>query len=261
MIALQQQMELWKETLTALSAPDSSLPPVTAIILDPFGGNLVHPASVDIVGPNCKFFVHVTQGASAFHGFGVPSEKSGISDFEEVIEKIWANEKLRNGREKQEILEAVSFENSKSNPSMILMFVFQVLDVKNGSDVLNGTIIRAPGVKEMYDYEREAANVPKPPGILSNLERVTALTLVTGMLPMMGEMVKLIKKVDGMLLSSSYVLEGPALEGFKQFTKPYPHGVQVAPHGWGKGHQIKNEDIRSFLDRNEKNTVLYISFG
>jgi hypothetical protein len=29
---------------------------------------------------------------------------------------------------------------------------------------VNGTIVRVPGVKEMYDYEKEGYNIPKPPG-------------------------------------------------------------------------------------------------
>jgi len=65
---------------------------------------------------------------------------------------------------------------------------------------------------------------------------------------MMGEMVKLMKNVHGVLISSSQVLEGPALEAYKDFTKPYAHGVQVAPKGWEKGHEVKDQAVRSFLD-------------
>jgi len=78
---------------------------------------------------------------------------------------------------------------------------------------------------------------------------------------MLGEMVKLGKNTDGALLSSSYVLEGPVLEAWKQFGKPYAHGIQVAPFGWEKGYVIEDEKIRAFLDKHGKNEVLYISFG
>jgi hypothetical protein len=81
------------------------------------------------------------------------------------------------------------------------------------------------------------------------------------MAPMLGEIVKLGKNTDGAIIPSSYFLEAAIFEAYKQFTKPYPHGIQVAPFGWEKGHLIKDEAIRTFLDKHEKNTVLYISFG
>ena len=33
--------------------------------------------------------------------------------------------------------------------------------VKNGSEVFNGTVLKVPGVADMYDYEREMINVPE----------------------------------------------------------------------------------------------------
>lgn len=77
----------------------------------------------------------------------------------------------------------------------------------------------------------------------------------------MAEIVKLAANTDGTIISSSYVLDGPILEAWKEFKKPYPVGIQVAPFGWEKGHIIGDEGIRSFLDNHEKNSVLYISFG
>jgi len=123
MVALQQQMKLWFETVTELASPDSSLPPISAMMLDPFGGNLIRPKSVEIVGSGCKTFIHITQGASAFYLFGAPSEKAGISDFEDVIEKIYVDEKSRNGREKKEILEAVSIQCSYSCCKALTFFL------------------------------------------------------------------------------------------------------------------------------------------
>ena len=40
----------------------------------------------------------------------------------------------------------------------------QVALAKNGTDKLNGTVVRVPGVKEIYDYEKESSNIPMPPG-------------------------------------------------------------------------------------------------
>lgn len=76
-----------------------------------------------------------------------------------------------------------------------------------------------------------------------------------------AEMIKLAANTDGTILSSSYALEGPVLEAWTEFKKPYPVGIQVAPFGWKKGIVIKDDEIRGFLDKNEKNSVLYISFG
>ena len=82
-----------------------------------------------------------------------------------------------------------------------------------------------------------------------------------GILIQIAEMIKLAANTDGTILSSSYALEGPVLEAWTEFKKPYPVGIQVAPFGWDKGIVIKDDEIRGFLDKNEKNSVLYISFG
>jgi hypothetical protein len=46
-----------------------------------------------------------------------------------------------------------------------------VIIAKNGTDKVNGTVIRVPGVKEMYDYEREGYNVPMLPGEPPSMNR------------------------------------------------------------------------------------------
>jgi len=77
----------------------------------------------------------------------------------------------------------------------------------------------------------------------------------------MAAMANLADDVDGIIISSSYAIEGPVLEALKEFKKLYPVGNQVAPFGWGKGTVIQDEKIRGFLDQQESNSVLYISFG
>jgi hypothetical protein len=82
-----------------------------------------------------------------------------------------------------------------------------------------------------------------------------------GILIQIAEMIKLAANTDGTILSSSYALEGPVLEAWTEFKKPYPVGIQVAPFGWEKATIVKDDEIRGSLDKNEKNSVLYISFG
>ena len=77
----------------------------------------------------------------------------------------------------------------------------------------------------------------------------------------MSEIVKLAANTDSPIISFSHAIEGPVLDAWSQFKKPYPVGIQVAPFGWEKGHLIEDETIRSFLDKHETNSVLYISFG
>jgi hypothetical protein len=108
MIAVQDTNTLFLSTLTSLCSPSSTLPRPTALILDVFGGNLILPQAKDIVGPNVKAFMHITQGASAMYAFFAPFEHSGFSDYEDAVERILNDEKLRKGRERQEIIEAVS---------------------------------------------------------------------------------------------------------------------------------------------------------
>ena len=66
-----------------------------------------------------------------------------------------------------------------------------------------------------------------------------------------------------MVLSSPRptLLKRPVLEAFKGVKKVYPVGIQVAPFGWEKGTMIQDEKIRGFLDKQEMNSVLFISFG
>jgi hypothetical protein len=42
------------------------------------------------------------------YGFFVPSAKCGISDYETVVERIYSDEELRKGRDRAQIVEAVS---------------------------------------------------------------------------------------------------------------------------------------------------------
>ncbi|KAE9362805.1 glycosyltransferase family 1 protein [Stipitochalara longipes BDJ] len=225
-VATQETHALFLSTLADLCSPSSTLPHPTALIFDVYGTHFIFPQAKEIAGPKVPTFMHVTQGASAMYTFFVPAEKCGFSDWEKTVDRIYSDEGLRAGRDKAEIIEAVAL-------------------AKNGTDKLNGTVVRVPGVKEMYDYEREGYNIPMPPGILTQMAAMTNLA----------------NETDGVIISSSYAIEGPVLEAWKEFKKPYPVGIQVAPFGWEKGAVIQDEKIQGFLEKQEKNSVLYISFG
>lgn len=108
MIAVKDTNALFLSTLTSLCSPSSTQPHPTALILDVFGGNLILPQAKEIVEPDVKTFMHITQGASAMYAFFASFEHSGFSDYEDAVERIFENEKLRKGRERHEIIEAVS---------------------------------------------------------------------------------------------------------------------------------------------------------
>ncbi|RDW59520.1 hypothetical protein BP6252_12607 [Coleophoma cylindrospora] len=228
---LQQSMKdlsaAWLETLSSSTKPDSSWPAPTALVLDQAGTLDTLPQAREIVGPECKVLLHLTISASCAYGLFASTAESGVSDLEEIADEIMKDEAKRNGRERQTVIE-------------------QVACVKNGTDSFNGTIIRVPGVKPMYDYEREMGNCPSPPGI--------------GVI--LSQMVTLGKKVDGIISASSTCLEGETIKALEKYTKVYPVGIQVAPRGWGKdGLEIKDETLSNFLGKWGTNEVVFISFG
>jgi hypothetical protein len=107
-VAMQETHSLFLTTLTDLCSPSSNLPYPTAMVLDVYGTNLILPQAKKIAGPHVKTLMHITQGASSMYGFFVPSAKCGISDYETVVERIYSDEELRKGRDRAQIVEAVS---------------------------------------------------------------------------------------------------------------------------------------------------------
>ncbi|MCJ1323030.1 hypothetical protein MMC15_008381 [Xylographa vitiligo] len=206
--AMQQYSAGWLSTLNDLSAGSTdSWPRLTALILDQFGANLTLPAAKSIV--------------AGLYPLLTPSKLGGFADYDEVVEKFYNDSEKRKGRERMQILE------------------------ENGSDALNGTVVHVPGIKPMYDYEREASNGPTPAG----------LTV------MLYEMVKLAKNTDGVIVASSECLEEAVLTACSQFAKMYAVGIQLAPRGWSTKTRIQDDSIRSFLDKQSRHNVLFISFG
>jgi len=107
-VATQETHSLFLSTLANLCSPSSLLPQPTALIFDVFGAHYIFPQARAIAGPKVTTLMHVTQGASAMYSFFVPAERGGISDWEKTVEEIYTDESLRAGRDKAEIVEAVS---------------------------------------------------------------------------------------------------------------------------------------------------------
>jgi hypothetical protein len=74
-------------------------------------------------------------------------------------------------------------------------------------------------------------------------------------------MVKLGQNVDGVISVSSEAIEGPTIAACSKFKQIYPVGIQVAPRVWDDEMVVDDNEVRSFLDKQEANSVLYISFG
>jgi hypothetical protein len=106
-VALIDTHALFLSTLNSLCSASSPLTRPTALIFDVYGGNMILPQAKEIAGPGVKTLMHITQGASSLYGFFAPFEKGGFSDYEVAVERIYSDEKLRAGRERREILEAV----------------------------------------------------------------------------------------------------------------------------------------------------------
>ena len=88
---------------------EASWPAPTALILDQFGSNLILPQLREIVSPSCKSLMYWCCSAACLWGFLVPSKSGGVTDYEDIVQRIFDDKLLRKGRDQKEILEAVSW--------------------------------------------------------------------------------------------------------------------------------------------------------
>jgi hypothetical protein len=109
-VATQETHALFLSTLTNLCSPSSTLPYPTALIFDVYGAHRIFAQAIAISGPKVPTFMHITQGASAMYTFFAPTEKCGFSDWEKTVDRIYSDASLRAGRDRAEIVEAVSLE-------------------------------------------------------------------------------------------------------------------------------------------------------
>jgi len=79
----------------------------------------------------------------------------------------------------------------------------------------------------------------------------------------LGEFVRFTVNADGIIVASSYAIEGETLKACCQVSKSkvYPVGVQLSPSGWERTLTVKNPSLATFLEMRETNSVLYIAFG
>lgn len=148
----------------------------------------------------------------------------GFGDFETTVDSISLKDTTRS---KDEILENVAA-------------------VKNGTEFLNGTLITVPGLEPLFDYEKEAANVPFPgPGMGA---------MITGF-------ARFAKVADGIIATGSNVLEKEAIEACGEYAEVWTVGLQVNPRAWGKGCVLGEGSVKEFLGKKGKGEVLYVSFG
>jgi len=82
-----------------------------------------------------------------------------------------------------------------------------------------------------------------------------------GLNALLGEMVKLAHNVDGVISVSSEAIEGPTIAACNDYKKIYTVGVQVAPRVWDERLHVEDIEVEAFLGKQEKKSVLYISFG
>lgn len=106
-LAFKQQCDSMSKTLAAYSSPGNNWPNPTALILDQYGSNIILPDLKKIIDPGCKTFMQWSPSAACLYGFLAPIKASGISDFENAVQRIYEDDNLRKGRERQEILEGV----------------------------------------------------------------------------------------------------------------------------------------------------------
>ena len=70
------------------------------------------------------------------------------------------------------------------------------------------------------------------------------------------------RKVDGITMNTSNLLEKEMCEGLSKYCKPYALGLQVDDRAWKKSGVLPDGPVKAFLDKHrEGKGVLYISFG
>ena len=133
--------------------------------------------------------------------------------------------------------------------------------MRNGHLEPQGILVKIPGLPEMYDYEREAENLPAFPCeeyLASGADTMLSSPLAIPDIVM--NMVDFTGRGDGTLLSSSNCLEKEVIEACNEYIPTYAVGAGVTARAW-KGTQLEPGPIKTFLDQNVANEVIFVSFG
>ncbi|KAF7298566.1 hypothetical protein MIND_00803300 [Mycena indigotica] len=229
---LKELLGGWTNALPELAIGTPQWPKPQSIHFDFTAGGMLVRESKAIMGPTCKILMwFATAGLTL---------KAHINDYDwsEICETIYADESRRAGRTREEIGIAIA-------------------TACNGSDKVQGVVVRNPGAPDMYDYERVslAAGVP----------RINFLVFTAAM-----DMARL---VDGYILCSGAFFEPVGIPHLREFYKNkgqeiFAIGLQSHERYFTEQPEptpISNETVKGFLDaalRNYgKNSALYISFG
>jgi hypothetical protein len=76
----------------------------------------------------------------------------------------------------------------------------------------------------------------------------------------MAIMVDFSQIADGILATTSVALEREAVQACREYANVLIPGISVNPRAWS-GSELAAGPIKDFLDKHDKHTVLFISFG
>ncbi|KAJ7174036.1 hypothetical protein C8R43DRAFT_634845 [Mycena crocata] len=229
--AFGQLVQGWMENIPRLAQGTEGWPKPQAVHFDfTTGAYVIEPTKI-IFGPACKTLLWFSGGLVAM------TSVFNEYDFTAIAQEIYSDESRREGRSLDEILQQVAWS-------------------WNGTDRLDGRMLKFPGAPDMYDHER-VSHAAGPPMALAAL-------LTSGQ--------KLAKLVDGYISPTGTCVEPVGVQYAREYYKKlgqevFAVGMQVHELGWTDSALVspKNEILRSFLDKtlsqHGPGSALYISFG
>ncbi|KAF7305615.1 hypothetical protein HMN09_00814900 [Mycena chlorophos] len=231
-LMVEQLLGGWAQNLPSLVSGGAEWPKPRCMHLDFSVGGLILDPTKAAMGPDCKYLMYWACPSAMlpayFHEY----------DWSALAAGIYADEERRAGRSMDEI-------------------GVQVTLAWNGSDKANGTVVKYPGIPDMYDYERLSYAIGPP---VMNW-------------PLFPIAYKLATASDGFICASGTFYEPisvPYLREFYQSRKQEIFSVGLLTHErYFADHPnpllITNERIKTFLDdalsKHGTDSVLYISFG
>ncbi|KAK4705040.1 hypothetical protein P7C70_g1165, partial [Phenoliferia sp. Uapishka_3] len=230
-VSFQQLIGGWIELLPKLMTPqEGAWPPPQAMHLDFFAGGPCLEA-MKALAPNVKLLDWFS--AAAVSMIAHFSEH----DYAALAQSIHQDEKRSKGRSYDEILS-------------------DVVAASNGTDKLNGSVVRLPGAPEMYDWETHAHATGPPEGIGGLLAAAQAFA----------------KAADGYILVASSATEPEGVSQTREYyeklgKKVFCVGPQLHDSYWGgaPSSKVSSEKVAKFLYAAEAKygpkSVLFVSFG
>ncbi|KAJ7073436.1 hypothetical protein B0H15DRAFT_957201 [Mycena belliarum] len=227
---MNQLVDGWKELLKPLAEGDEQWPRPHSIHMDFFYGGYVVEHTKQVLGPECKILSWFSSAAASMQA--ILSEY----DFAAIALEIYSDKERRLGRTEDEILD-------------------QVVLAWNGSDRFSGSVIKCPGVPDMYDYERVGqASGPRAPGVSQLFVQAQNFA----------------KYLDGYIVPTSTCLEPVGVPLCREYYQKRGEELFiVGPQAvcWVDTAPVSpaNPLVRSFLEGSLSQfgakSILYISFG